>query len=107
MRMVLAWKNAHRSLEVTLKVIAVVCELLPSVSENARNSASTAISSAIFLLRMRGMFGVLGVFQIFMRAIVPSRVNWRDDDSKARTARKGSLNMNCDDCVTRADGRWR
>src|SRR5262245_29560400 len=33
-----------------LSAIAAVCELLPSVSENARKSANTAISSAIFLL---------------------------------------------------------
>src|SRR5579863_3880101 len=30
--------------------MAAVCALLPSVSENDRNSASTAINSAIFLL---------------------------------------------------------
>ena len=38
-----------RRLDVELS--AAVCALLPSVSENARNSASTAISSAIRLLR--------------------------------------------------------
>ena len=49
-RMVLAWKKAHRFEASICALSASVCALLPSVSENARNSASTAISSAIFLL---------------------------------------------------------
>src|SRR6187200_1895488 len=48
--MLLAWKNAHRFEASTFLLMDSVCAPLPSVSENARNSAITAISSAIFLL---------------------------------------------------------
>ena len=46
--------------------MASVCALLPSVSENDRNSASTAIKSAILLFECDGVFGVLGMFQLFV-----------------------------------------
>ena len=49
--MFLAWKKFHRFDASIWELSAAVCALLPSVSENARNSASTAISSATFLLR--------------------------------------------------------
>ena len=49
-RMVLAWKKFQVSDALMLSSMPTVCALLPSVSENARNSAITAISSAIFLL---------------------------------------------------------
>ena len=49
-RMLLAWKNAHRFEASTFLLMESVCAPLPSVSENARNSAITAISNAIFLL---------------------------------------------------------
>src|SRR6187455_67938 len=48
--MLLAWKNAHRFEASTFLLMESVCAPLPSVSENARNSAITAISNAIFLL---------------------------------------------------------
>src|SRR5512139_1982775 len=47
--MLLAWKNAQRFDASTFLLIDSVCAPLPSVSEIARNSASTAISRAIFL----------------------------------------------------------
>src|SRR5437763_1022368 len=46
--MVLAWKNAHRLEASTFLLIASVCAPLPSVSDSARHSAITEISSAIF-----------------------------------------------------------
>ena len=48
-RMLLAWKNAHRFEASTFLLMASVCAPLPSVSDNARNKAITAISNAIFL----------------------------------------------------------
>src|SRR6185369_7233437 len=48
-RMLLAWKNAQRLEASTFLLIDSVWAPLPSVSEIARNSASTAIRSAIFL----------------------------------------------------------
>src|SRR6478672_8767044 len=48
--MLLAWKNAHRFDASTFLLIDSVCAPLPSVSDSARQSAITAISSAIFLL---------------------------------------------------------
>ena len=50
-RMFLAWKKFHRFDASIWELSAAVCALLPNVSENARNSASTEISSATFLLR--------------------------------------------------------
>ena len=47
--MVFAWKNAHRLDASMLRLSAAVCADLPSVSENASTSASSAMSSAIFL----------------------------------------------------------
>ena len=47
MRMFLAWKNAHRSEASIFLVVASVCAPLPSVSENDRNNARIAITSAI------------------------------------------------------------
>src|SRR5665213_2982104 len=47
--MLLAWKNAHRFELSTFLLMASVWAPLPSVSDSARNSAITAISSAIFL----------------------------------------------------------
>src|SRR5271169_655349 len=47
--MLLAWKNAHRLEASTFLAIDSVCAPLPSVSDSARNSAITAINSAIFL----------------------------------------------------------
>ena len=49
-RMFLAWKKFHRFDASIWEFSAAVCALLPSVSENARNSASTAISNATRLL---------------------------------------------------------
>src|SRR5580692_2304438 len=51
MRIFLAWKNAHRSDDSTFLLIASVCAPLPAVSENERNSARIAITSAIRLLK--------------------------------------------------------
>src|SRR6201986_4016624 len=48
-RMVLAWKKAHRFDASTFLAMDSVCAPLPSVSDSARHSAITAISSAIFL----------------------------------------------------------
>src|SRR5436853_7876006 len=48
--MLLAWKKAQRLEASTFLPSASVCAPLPSVSENARQSAITAISNAIFLL---------------------------------------------------------
>src|ERR1700716_4059683 len=48
--MLLAWKNAQRLEASTFLLMDSVCAPLPSVSDSARNSAITAISSAIFLL---------------------------------------------------------
>ena len=50
-RMFLAWKKFHKFDASIWEFSAAVCALLPNVSENARNSASTAISSATFLFR--------------------------------------------------------
>src|SRR6202163_5109629 len=47
--MLLAWKNAHRFEASTFLLMDSVWAPLPSVSDSARNSAITAISSAIFL----------------------------------------------------------
>src|ERR1700722_2133468 len=49
--MSLAWKNAHRSDASIFLVLASFCAPLPSVSENARNSARIAITSAMRLLK--------------------------------------------------------
>ena len=46
--MFLAWKKFHRFDASIWELSAAVCALLPIVSENARNSASTEISSATF-----------------------------------------------------------
>src|SRR5579859_6389166 len=48
-RMLFAWKNAHRFDASTFLAIDSVCAPLPSVSDNARHNAITAIRSAIFL----------------------------------------------------------
>src|SRR6266508_3693321 len=48
--MVLAWKKFQVSEALMLSEMPSVCDALPSVSENARNSAKTAINSAICLL---------------------------------------------------------
>src|SRR6266849_901134 len=47
--MLLAWKNAHRFDASTFLLMDSVWAPLPSVSDSARNSAITAINSAIFL----------------------------------------------------------
>src|SRR3954452_1839407 len=47
--MLLAWKKAQRFEASTFLLMDSVCAPLPSVSESARQSAITAISSAIFL----------------------------------------------------------
>src|SRR5216684_1527187 len=47
--MLLAWKNAHRFEASTFLLMDSVWAPLPSVSDSARNSAITAINSAIFL----------------------------------------------------------
>src|ERR1039458_197016 len=75
MRMVLAWKNDQRSLEVTFKVMAEVCALLPSVSENARNSASTEISSAIFLLECAACSACSACSRFSCALIAPPEMN--------------------------------
>src|SRR5580692_1052581 len=49
--MSLAWKNAQRSDASMFLVLASFCAPLPSVSENARNSARIAITSAILRLK--------------------------------------------------------
>ncbi|MGY4484186.1 hypothetical protein ACVWWR_003377 [Bradyrhizobium sp. LM3.2] len=48
-RTLFAWKNAQRLAASTFLLIDSVWAPLPSVSEIARNSASTAIRRAIFL----------------------------------------------------------
>jgi len=48
-RMLLAWKKAQRLEDSTFLLIDSVWAPLPSVSDNARQSAMTAIRSAIFL----------------------------------------------------------
>ena len=47
-RMLLAWKKAHRFEASTFLLMDSVWAPLPSVSDSARHSAITAISSAIF-----------------------------------------------------------
>src|ERR1700738_1831579 len=51
-RMLLAWKNAHRFEASTFLLMDSVWAPLPSVSDNARQSAITAINSAIFLFSL-------------------------------------------------------
>src|SRR6516162_9934140 len=55
-RTVFAWKKFQVSEALILSSSPAVCALLPSVSERARNSARTAISSAIFRFRLGAEF---------------------------------------------------
>src|SRR5262245_21443149 len=55
-----------------LSAIAAVCELLPSVSENARNNASVEISSAIFLLECAACSACSACSRFSCAPIVPS-----------------------------------
>ena len=84
-----------------------VCALLPSVSENARNSASTAISSAIFLFECAGMFGVLGVFRFSCAPghRSPSARIVGDDERKPAPSQEDGYVDVYHGIVTRADGR--
>jgi hypothetical protein len=62
MRTVFAWKNDQRFADSTFSLIASVCALLPSVSENERNSDQERDPP----VRVRRLFDMLGLFQLLV-----------------------------------------
>src|SRR5262249_58285825 len=76
-----------------LSAIADVCELLPRVSENARNNASIAICSAIFLLECDACSACSACSRFSCALIDPSdlRFSRSHDDSRGRLNARGSL----------------
>src|SRR3979411_1500279 len=75
--MLLAWKNAHRFEASTFLLMDSVCAPLPSVSDSARNSAITAISSAIFLLEPEACSACSACSMLSWALMVPSSFQTR------------------------------
>src|SRR5258706_8391973 len=72
--MVLAWKNAQRFEASTFLLMASVWAPLPSVSDSARNSAITAISSAIFLFSPEACSACSACSMLSCALMISSRV---------------------------------
>src|SRR5882757_535179 len=70
--MLLAWKNAHRFEASTFLLMASVCAPLPSVSDNARNKAITAISNAIFLFEPEACSAFSACSMLSFAPMIPS-----------------------------------
>src|SRR3979409_1464960 len=70
--MLLAWKKAHRFEASTFLLIDSVWAPLPSVSDSARNSAITAISSAIFLLEPEACSACSACSMLSCAPMIPS-----------------------------------
>src|SRR5262245_29563131 len=96
--MVLAWKKFQVSDALMLSAMAAVCELLPSVSENARNKASIAICRAIFLLECEACSACSACSRFSCALIDPSDPPVRPpstmiaEASRAQEATDGRLN---------------
>ena len=75
-RMLLAWKNAHRFEASTFLLMDSVWAPLPSVSDSARNSAITAISSAIFLFSPEACSACSACSMLSCALMIPSPFDW-------------------------------
>src|SRR5450759_91550 len=73
--MLLAWKNAHRFEASTFLLMASVWAPLPSVSDSARNSAITAISSAILLFSPEACSACSACSMLSCALMIPSPLN--------------------------------
>src|SRR6185437_14259787 len=78
-----------------LSARAAVCALLPSVSENARNSASTEISSAIFLLPLCEACSACSACSICSCVLIVPSAPGEHDSRVRRRAREGDRNALC------------
>src|ERR1700730_14585721 len=70
--MLLAWKNAHRFDASTFLLMDSVWAPLPSVSDSARHSAITAISSAIFLFSLDASLAWFAGSMLSCALMIPS-----------------------------------
>ncbi len=71
--MLLAWKNAHRFEASTFLLMDSVWAPLPSVSDSARHSAITAISSAIFRFSPEASLAWSACSMLSCALMIPSR----------------------------------
>src|SRR5216683_8394714 len=97
--MLLAWKNAQRFEASTFLLIDSVWAPLPSVSDSARQSAITAISSAIFLFSPAASLVCSACSMLSCALMIPSAVDWYPRLTEQRRLRKwqGDVTETCQD----------
>src|SRR3981081_490249 len=105
--MLLAWKNAQRLEASTFLLMDSVCAPLPSVSDSARNSAITAISSAIFLLEPEACSACSACSMLSLALMMASSMEWYGPVARLtepHPARKRQARL--DNGVSVAEGGW-
>src|SRR5258708_8483778 len=103
--MLLAWKNAHRFEASTFLLMDSVWAPLPSVSDSARNSAITAIDSAIFLFSPEACSACSACSMLSCALMISSRLDYpRLTEHHRPRKRQADVTAVCRGCK-RADFR--
>src|SRR5215207_2323822 len=98
--MLLAWKNAHRFEASTFLLMASVCAPLPSVSDNARNKAITAISNAIFLFEPEACSACSACSMLSCAPMIPLQLTAHDCRTAMRAQEASLRGHRCDGSVS-------